>query len=168
MRTLTTPLHVARQVLASDKAWLLFVQVDLKDGRKLRIVRNSVHIAANSLKWQAMQMQISLPAEEADGSLGQATLGISNVSRIPMLYLETDNLILGQRLTFWLQHQTSLTTFNAALSWQAVALKATMNAMTAEIVCGHPASAMKMPQGVYDRSTFPQLLPGGGVNLTAP
>ncbi|MEQ1788586.1 MAG: hypothetical protein ABL966_16155 [Acidimicrobiales bacterium] len=106
-------------------------------------------------------MEIELPTEEADGALGELKLTVPNVARLPMYYVEATDDLLGQVMTAWLAHEESLTTFSAALSWQHRLLSATVSERVVTFECGHPAQAQRVPQGIYDRRTFPQLLPPG-------
>ncbi len=163
MRQLSTPLHIARHVLLSDAAWLLFVEAPLKSGGFIRLVRNSRHLAAGGRKWQACSIEIELPESSAEGALGELRITLPNVSRLPMLYLEAANELLGQTFTCWLAHERSLEAFSSALAFAHTALRATMNERVATIVCGHPAQNKRTPAAVYDRRVYPQLLPGGGL-----
>lgn len=166
-RTLTSPLHVARHILASDRAWLLFVEIPRRadaGGGVFRLVRNSQHVYGNGYTWQAAAFEIDLPGEDGDGSLGQATLRIPNTSGLPLSYVES-GAINGQAMTVHLQHQDHLATFAAALSWKQLILKATATAKVLALQCGHPAGSYRVPSRTFDRRLFPGLLPSGGVQI---
>lgn len=159
-RPLTSPLHVARHVLMSDKAWLLFVEVPRVGGGFWRLVRNNRNLVANGAKWHAADMAIELPAEDAEGTLGRASVTISNVSRLPMAAVEGSDL-LGQTATFWLQHEASLATFDPSLGWKQLILAADATEQLMRLECGHPAQLARVPSRVYTRTDFPGLLPVG-------
>lgn len=163
MRTLTSPLQVARHVLMHDKAWLLFVEVPSKTGGNFyRLVRNTRHVAADGKTWQAAAMSIELPEENAEGDLGEVAFTLPNVSRIPMALVEVDGEFLGQTLTCWLQHEANLATFVAGLSWTALVLSCEASEKVIRFRCGHPSAGLRMPTQRFDRARFPQLLPTGG------
>lgn len=167
-RTLTSPLQVARHVLASSTAWLLFVEIPRTSGAgggTFRLVRASKHVTANGHIWQACPMEIVLPEEDAEGTLGAATIRLPNVSRLPMAYLESGEL-LGQIATVWLQHESSLTTFVPALSWKNLVVRGKARERGASLECGHPAQTQRLPSRIFDRDRFPQLLPSAGLSLT--
>lgn len=171
-RTLTTPLQVARQVIASNKAWLFFVAIAIKSppgpaNSFFRFVANPKHVRANGKLWQAASITVELPAEELDGSLGSLKIEVPNVSRLPIAYVEADDYLLGQDLTVYLQHETSLTTFELSLSWRHTILRCAATERKLTIECGHPADVLQVPMGVYDRLAYPGLLPSAGGSLAA-
>jgi hypothetical protein len=158
-RTVTSPLQIARNILAQGKGFFLFVEVPSVSGGFFRLVRNNRPLSADGKVWQAAEMGITIPEETADGSLGQLAITIPNVSRVPLALIESGD-ILGQDLTLWLQHENTFSAFVPGLSWQHRAVKASGNERIA-ITCGHPAGLLRVPFPVYDRTEFPQLLPGG-------
>jgi hypothetical protein len=170
-RELSTPLHVARHVLESDKAWLLFVEIPAPglgdSGGFFRLVKNTRHIVANGATWQATSMEIRIPEENADGDLGSLTIAIPNVSRLPLAYVESQSgqQLLGQIVTVYLQHESQLETFAPGLSWRQRGIRFRANERTAELECGHPAQSQRIPFPVFDRRGFPQLLPTAGSPL---
>lgn len=159
-RPLSSPLHVARHLLMSDKAWLLFVEAPRVAGGFWRLVRNNRNLSANGAKWHAAEMSIELPAEDAEGSLGRASVTISNVSRLPMAAIEGSEL-LGQMVTFYLQHEANLATFDPSLGWSQLILSADVTERAARLECGHPAQVARVPSRVFTRKDFPGLLPVG-------
>jgi hypothetical protein len=166
-RQITSPLHIARHLLMSDSAWLLFVEIPTSGEGFFRLVRNGRHLAANGVTWQACSLEIELPAEDAEGSLGQLVVSLPNVSRIPMAYVELDDPatgrgeILGYPITCWLQHQSALAVFDPALSWRHTAVAAEASETVMKLECHHPAGAQRAPGRVFTRAEFPQLLAVG-------
>lgn len=166
-RPLTSPLHVARHMLASDKSLLFFVEVSLAIGT-MRLVKNSQHLFANGHYWQAGSIGINLPVEDGSGSMGQITFTVPNASQLPMSWVELDDpstgkpFLLGRPITCWLQHEGNLTTFAPGLSWKHRILNAEITEKFAVFECGHPADLIRVPSQVYDRVRFPQLRSTGG------
>lgn len=165
MRAMSSPLQIARRVLFQDKAWLFFVEIPAPGGAFFRLVRSSRHTEADGKVWQAASIEIGLPAEDAEGSLGELSLAVPNVSRLPITYVEVDGYPLGRTLTVWLQHESSLSAFEPSLSWSHVVLRARADERALVLDCGHPAEVQRVPSRRFDRVRFPQLLPVGGFRL---
>lgn len=161
MRELTTPLHVARHILMTDKAFLLFVEIPRVAGGFYRLVRNTVHVAANGVNWQACAMDIVLPEEDAEGTLGSSRLVLPNVSRIPMAAVERDGELIGQIASVWLQHTDTLPAFVPSLRWTSKVLAAVATEKVMQLECGHPAGIYDVPSRRFNRRDFPQMLPLG-------
>lgn len=160
-RTITSPLHAARLALMSDAAWLLYVQIGRKAGGYFRLVKSERHqTTTDGRVWQAASLDIVLPEEDAEGTLGDLKVTLPNVSRIAVAYLEQGDII-GQTLTctLGLAGQPLL----AALTWQHLISGAKVRARTCVLACDHPANVQQVPRGVFDRASFPQLLPQGRV-----
>jgi hypothetical protein len=188
MRTLATPLHVARHLLETDRAWLMFVEIPARavEGGFYRLVNNTQNIVApieggvdgdgDPIRgFVATSMQIVLPEEDGQGTLGRLEITIPNVSRIPMAVVETDleggpvdeGDILGQVATVWLANERDVTTvynvkypftLRRMLSWRHRVKSATMNEKVAKFACGHRGGQRSSPGPRFDRSRFPQLL----------
>lgn len=161
-RPISSPLQIARMMLASGQAWLLFVEIPASGGGYFRLVKNSRHVQADGKIWQAAAIAIELPEEQADGALGEMSLTIPNVSRLPGLLIEQGE-ILGRDIQVWLQHESALTSFDGNLTWKHRVLKADVDEGAVRVTAGHPAGFLRIPKGVYTRVEFPQLLATGGV-----
>jgi hypothetical protein len=165
MRTISGQLHVARQLLMQNKAWLLFVEIPLRTGAYFRLVRSIRHVQADGKIWQACAIAFEAPSEDAAGSLGRLVLGVPNVSRMPMAYVEIDDEsgepeILGAAITCWLGHETRLGVgeLEDGLSWRHTVLAVDADAQTLRVECGHPAAFEQGPRARFDRLKFPQML----------
>lgn len=162
MRTMSSALQIARRVLQQDKAWLFFVELEAAPGSFFRLVKSRRATEADGKVWQPASIEIELPGEDADGSLGELAITLPNVSRVPMAYVEVDHLILGADVTVYLQHEQSLAAFEPSLSWEHVVLSARATERSMRLQCGHPAEIHRVPRVRFERGTFPQLLPAGG------
>jgi hypothetical protein len=147
--------------MAQNLGFTMFVEIPSTGGGYFRLVRGNRHVSADGKVWQAAGMEISIPEESAEGSLGELSLGVSNVSRVPLAMVETGD-ILGQTFTLWLQHQSNFAAFVPGLSWTHVAVRAVASDKALVVTCGHPAGLLKVPFPVFDRTRFRQLLPQGG------
>ena len=161
MRTLDTPLHVARQTLLSDKAWMLFVEIPLRTPGTIRVVRWPRAVFGASKWWQACQVEIDQTVEEStEGALPQVQVVLPNISRIASAYLEAEE-IQGRRLTFWLQHESTVfadsgdAPFIDTLRFRYRVLSATATERVVQLTCGHPAAATRVPARVFDQSIAP-------------
>lgn len=156
---MSTPLHVARHLLAQGQAWLLFIEIPLFSGGSFRLVRNTRHVQANGYIWQAASMVIDLPAEEADGSLGSLAISVPNVSRLPISYVEVSDELLGAEMTCQLAHEGNMATFEPGLSWRHLITTAVATEQALRIESQHPAAITRVPSRIFDRTVFRQLLP---------
>jgi hypothetical protein len=163
-RILTNPLMAARQILRSDRGWLLFLEVALAGDQYIRLVQNEQHLMADGRAWQACPINLEGISEDEDGTLGDIRFTVPNVSREALRLVETDQ-ILGRPIIAWLQYAGSLDTFEAALSWRHTIISATADEMQATFECGHAAELHKCPGPLFDRKRFRQLQPGVGVRL---
>lgn len=166
MRTVPSGLYTARALLASDQAWLTFVEVPRKAGGFYRLVDNTRHVqSADGRVWQAASILVELPDEEPDGSQTDLSLTIPNVSRLPMAAVEAEGELLGQVVKVWMAHQSNAFAFSDGLAWQhrIVRVRADESAMTVE--CGPPDVGLLAPSERFDRRQFPGLLPAGGIRV---
>jgi len=162
-RTLTSPLQVARLALFSDQAWLLYVEITRAAGGYFRLVRSQRHqTTTDGRVWQACAIDIVLPEEDAEGSLGDLRLTLPNVSRVPGAYIENGD-ILNQRVTCYLGLEGQA--LSPALSWTHRVGAARVRARTVTLTCDHPANQQTVPRGRFDRQSFPELLPQGRIRL---
>lgn len=162
-RNLTNPLHVARLVLSTDRAWLLFVEIARKAqaGTFYRLVNSARHLNADGKFWQAASLAIELPSEEADGSLSPVSLTLQDVSRLAAGLVEVDGELIGASLTVYVQHESSLASFDPALKWTQTITAVEADERSVRATCQHPAQIARVPARVYTRKDFPQLLPVG-------
>lgn len=167
MRAFTSPIQVARHLLATDQGWVLLVEVPLRTLGTFRLVKGSHHLEVGGYAWQAAGITLELPPEDAEGSLGEVVVTLPNASRVPMAYIEAVDEVLGQVLTCHLWN-TALDPADApqsALSWKAKILKSVATVKAVRLECGHPAQAQRAPGPVFGRDRFPGLLPSGGISL---
>lgn len=157
-RTTASPLLVASRLLASDQAWLLFVEVPSVAGGSYRLVRASRHLIADGKTWQAAAIEFVLPGENSDGDLGGLSIAIPNASRIPLALVERSNELLGQDITVQLAHEGHLGSFDAGLSWRHRITKVQATESVLRVSSEHPAVKARVPRRVFDRRIFPQLL----------
>jgi len=154
-RPIPSPLHVARHILETDKAWLFFVKIELA-GSTIRLVKSRRHIQADGVVWQASSVLIDLPSEDGSGALGEMVISVPNVSRLPISYVEAQGELLGRDVTAYLQHESSLDVFVDALSWRNRILSCEITAAQANFRC-EPASGLhKIPSVVFNRNVSPQ------------
>lgn len=154
---LTTPLHVARHLVATDQAWLLLVEVDTGSGF-FRLVHGRAHATVAGLSYQAAAIGVETPEQDGEGTLGEAVLTVPNVARIAGAFVESDaatHPLLGRTLVVRLAHESDLST--AVEVCRHTIVKCEVTAMEVRITAGHPAALLRVPQGVVDRRTFPGL-----------
>lgn len=161
MRTFTSAIQIARHVLANELAWFFFVEIPRRSGGSFRLVNNNRHVTADGKFWQAASFDIELPAEDAGGSLGEATFVLQDVSRLAIALIEIDGELVGQTAVFAVQHESNLGTFDPALEWSMVIKAVEVSERTVKAECGHPAMVARVPSRVFSRAQFPQLLATG-------
>ncbi|MGE3449639.1 MAG: hypothetical protein AB7H92_18885 [Microbacteriaceae bacterium] len=156
-RTLSNELLLARALLAQAGSWLLFAEVELLAGQTARLVRNPVNITANGLVWQASNFALSAHEESGDGQLADLEVSVSNVSRLPIEWVEVQDAILGRYITFWIAHTDKLDTFDESLRFVYLVKECVATDITATFRCGHPAEVSRVPAKVFTRQLFPQI-----------
>lgn len=169
-RVVSSPLEAARRLLATDKAWLLFLEVELRtrsplgEPRYWRLVRDTKHRTAGGKVWQRCTIDIDFPPEDAQGNLGELTFALPNVSQVPLAYVLVDRDVVGCFVTARLAHESSLAVFEQSLTWRH-RIKAMSGADEDAIRfnCGHPAQIGKGPGPIFDRRRFRLLPRTGGV-----
>lgn len=159
-QTFSSTLWNQISALASDKAFLIFVQITRPGGGFFRLVRDSRHQTADGHQWQAASITLQAPDQSIDGDAGDLVVTVPNVARIPMSYLESGELV-GQTLTCWIAHEAALADFDqTSVSWSSKVISATATERAVRLTCGVPSTGLLVPKGVIDRQTFPSLDPG--------
>lgn len=159
MRVLTAQLNHARRLMHSDQAWLWLVEVEsASPGKFFRLAGVGRHVVAEGQVWQACSLKVDAPQESSDGSIGEGSITIPNVSRLPLAFVEDGDLI-GQPLRLILAHESDLTVL--AISWSVLILRARIDARAAIFDIGSPAEVERVPSRIMDRRAFPQLLSTG-------
>lgn len=161
---LPTVLHIARHVLENDKAWLLFLEIPSRSqpGKGFRLVAAKKVVTANGQRWQPATMKITLPAASMDGDVGTLSAEIPNVLRVAASWVEAQDDVVGQTATVWLQHESVFTTgFIRQLSWAQRIISCDITETSAKLIAGKRPGARRIPMGVYDRRSFPQLTGAG-------
>jgi len=147
---------------------MIFVRIKIPTAAnpndEIRLVHWNRHVEAFGVWWQRVDANITLPEENVSGALGTATITVPNVSRIVTAYVEAGEL-LGRTMEVYLQHESDLTDLVTENGWQMTILNAEGGELDATLEAGHPAEIMQIPQTVYTREEYPQLLPTAGVTL---
>lgn len=161
MRTLSAQIEQARRLIHGDQAWVWLVEIEsVEPGKHFRLAGAGAHITAAEKLWQACSLDVSPPAESGDGSIGEATITLPNVSRLPIAFVE-DGDLLGRPITLTLAHESAFEDLVGCPSWRLLVLRCRIDAMAAVFECGAPAEVERIPSRVMDRRAFPQLLPTG-------
>lgn len=155
-------LQVIRHVLHTDEPWLFLVEIARKAGGFYRLARSSQHVTVAGKVWQAAAIEIVLPDEMADGSLGEGAITIPNVSRLPLATVEVDNELLGQDVQLYLVNLADIEVLPLGLKFTLKGKAVTANEATLTLECGHPAQLARVPSRMFDRTRFKQLRPTGG------
>jgi hypothetical protein len=167
-RPLPTVFHIASQVMESDKAWMLFLEIPSKfdAGKVFRLVHGLKVVTANGHRWQPTSMKITLPGMSMEGDLGGVSVEIPNVLRVAASWVEAQDEVVGAIATVWLQHQDVFASgFIRACSWRQRVLQAEITEDTLVLQAGRRARTRWVPAGVYDRTSFPQLSPAAGQSV---
>lgn len=170
-RTITTIMERERRALWSAAAltWLVEIRAGAGQGGDgvFRLARSKEHIVAGGFVWQACSMpELSLPGENSDGALGQTVVTIGDVSRTAAAYVELDDAdgsgyLFGRPLSVYLVSEADLDNPLAIVSGAPI-VSARVTERGVRVTAGVGAEFMAVPYPVYERSDFPQLVPGGG------
>jgi len=159
-RPLSSPYLVARSLLADTGAWLTFMEVELAPGQFARLVSDSVNRVAGGFTWQAAAMTIDGIGEDASSPLAQLRVSISNLSGLPMVWIDGLGGVLGNGVTLWLAYEGDLPTLPDFLKFTHTALQATCTTKTATLELGHPAQLQRALGDRYSRRVFQQINAG--------
>lgn len=158
-------LYVLRSRLAHAEGWRTFVEIEsVVPGRYFRLVDDNRHLHADAKLWQACGLDVTLPEMSVEGTLGELTVSIPNISRLPLAYAEAENDIIGCKVTAWVAHSANLATFAGgnAFDFRHVCTAVRASEERFEITCRHLAAGgvggRKVPHRRYDRRAFPQLV----------
>lgn len=166
MRTLSAQIEQARRLIHSDQAWIWLVEIESVDsGKYFRLAGAGTHITADGKLWQACSLDVQPPSESGDGSSGEGSITIPNVSRLPIAFVE-DGDLLGQPLTLTLAHESVFGDLVGCPSWRLKVLRSRIDAAAAIFEVGSPGEVERIPSRVMDRRAFPQLLPTGRRRLS--
>lgn len=163
-RTLPSALEAARHLLASDQAWLLFVEVEIGAdgaGGYHRLVKASRHVTADGVAWQAAGIGVEMGEEAASGDLSRFTVTVPNASRIAMRALELDGELLGRQVRVLMGNTANLSTLVELT--RGTGVQATANEKAVSLSCGEGQASgvgQRVPGRSYDRRTFPQIVAG--------
>lgn len=165
MRPLSAQIEAARRLMHTDQAWIWLVEIEsVESGKHFRLAGVGTHVTAASKVWQACSLRIEPPSESDDGAIGEASVTVPNVSRLPLAFVEEGDL-LGQPIRIYLAHESHLSTLTGVVSWETRILRARIDAKAAIFECGSPAEVEQIPSRVMDRRAFPQLLSTGARRL---
>ena len=105
--------------LSSDGAWLVLLEVELKNissgnpgGESIiiRAVRNNEDIHWNGQDWVAFPFQLEEIGESSKGELPQVGVKISNITRLMQQYVETASGGIGSIVTVRVVHSSQVKT----------------------------------------------------------
>jgi hypothetical protein len=171
-RTLPTALHLARHLLASERGWLLLVELPLKGsqaGKVVRLVRSRANVTAgDGHVFQAADIELAEPAQSIEGGLAPVRLAMVDLARRALPLIESEDCVLGQTLSAWIVHESVLPTLPEAVRTRAKVLRATLTESGPVLECGHPAQIGRAPGPRFAREQFPVLAPASPQELTAP
>ena len=164
-RSFSTLLQVATRVLHAADGFLVFVQVPLSGGDEIRLVRNTAPVNANSAIWEPCSLAVSVPEEDAEGSLGEMSFTIPNVSLQVAAVIESGELD-GALATVWIQNVRNFAAFDPAAKWTHRITEYRVREPEATFGCKHPADPIQFPIRTITRKHFARLVrDGGGVRI---
>lgn len=162
-RELTSSIAAARNALWGAGAWVWLVEIASVTGGFFRLCSGREHVTAGGKVYQAGIAEVSIPAEDVESPVGEATIVVPNVDRVPFAYVDTLGDLLGQPATIRIAHTEDLDNLAAGLVWRFKVLRARANALRLELTVGHAAEIESVPSVRFNRRDFPQLRPGQGV-----
>ncbi len=165
-RSFTPALQVLRKVLHSDQGWLLFVRIELADGKQVRLVRDTVHrqLGGENQWWQACSLSLDSLDEEVGGAAPRMSVTVPNVSRLPLTMLELTGEPLGRKMSVILAHETETQDPWPAISsqrtWTMRIATAGVDALACTLESASNAGLRDVPGPVFSRERFGALIAG--------
>ena len=162
MRTFPTAIAVARHTLWNSDAFYWLAEIGSAAGGFYRLCKGERAVVAGGETWRPGLEDVSVPAENADGALGEARIVVPNPSRLPLAIADSGDLD-AQPVRILVAHESALVKLQAACEWSMVILSLAADAARLTITGGHPAEISRVPSGVFTRSEFPGMVPGAGL-----
>lgn len=163
-RTFTPLLHSLRKILHSDQGWLLFVRIELDDGKQIRLVRDVVdrQLGGAAVWWQRCPIALDALEEAVGGSGQRLSVTVPNVARVPLTMLELQREPLGRRMSLILAHETQTQSPWPAIStqqaWSTRIAAAAVDALTCTLESASNAGVREVPGPVFSRQRFASLI----------
>lgn len=163
-RTFTPALHALRKILHSGQGWLLFVRIELGDGKQIRLVRDVQHrqLGGSNVWWQRCDLDIDSIEDALGGSAPRLSVTVPNVARTPLTMLETTGEPLGRKLSLILAHETETQSPWPAIdpqrTWTSRISNAAVDALTCTLESGSTAGVREVPGPIFTRERFGALI----------
>lgn len=163
-RSMDHPLHIARRALHRADGWCMFVQVALRNGTFVRLVEDDKHRLLDGVWWQRAAFKLDGIVDAVASEAPRLSFNISNVSRVPLAYVELYGEVLGCVLSVAYVHDDE-TEINPTRLWRHRVTLAVFDYVTARFECGHRAGDVDVPGRIYTRENTPSIPPSAGVRL---
>jgi phage-related protein len=137
-KTLADILLSQKNTLYNPNAWLILVEITLREGSVRRLCSGGADVTFGGETWTAFPFTFAPITETASGDLASLQLSLSNVTREPLAEILNDTGILDQSLTLRVVNEAYLNDPTYRLEQTFDILGARANKEVVDIDLGYP------------------------------
>jgi len=151
-RDLHADMKIAKNLIASDKAWIVLFEISVSDIEIFRLTNNEEAVTFNSLVYSPFPIMMETMEESGQGDLPYINVTVSNVERVLNNYMEQRNGLLDQKVKMQLVNEANLINDAASITINLVIRETTVteNAITFRL-SHHPFFEIDMPHQRFYR-----------------
>lgn len=151
-RDLHADMDAAKNLVASDSAWIVLFEISVSDIEALRITNNEEAVTFNSNIYSPFPIMMESMEESGKGDLPYINVTVSNVERVLTDYMEQRNGLLDRAVTMKLVNESNLADEAASITINLVIREVTVteNAITFRL-SHHPFFQVQMPHQRFYR-----------------
>ena len=151
-RDLHADMKAAKNLIASDNAWIMLFEIAVSDVEVLRLTNNEEAVTFNSLVYSPFPIMMETMEESGQGDLPYINVTVSNVEQVLNEYLERQNGLLDQAVTMKLINEANLADDAASITINLVIRETTVTETAVTFrLSHHPFFEIDMPHQRYYR-----------------
>ena len=117
-RDLHADMKIAKNLIASDKAWIVLFEISVSDIEIFRLTNNEEAVTFNSLVYSPFPIMMETMEESGQGDLPYINVTVSNVERVLNNYMEQRNGLLDQKVKMQLVNEANLINDAASITFR--------------------------------------------------
>lgn len=135
MKTLSSTLSKQKNKLHTDKAWAHLFIVQITSTEALYLTNHSEQIAYDSHLYKPFPVSVGDIVEDSKGNLSSIPLTVSNINRMMMAYMETEDALLGNEVKIYLVNKVDTSVVINLGTYEILEASADQN--VASFILGH-------------------------------
>lgn len=152
-RDLHANMKTAKNLIASENAWIMLFEISVSDLEVLRITNNEAAVTFNSKVYSPFPIAMETMEEGGQGDLPYINITVSNAERILTDYMEQRNGLLDRAVTMKLVNESNLSDDAASITINLVIRQATVTESAISFrLSHHPFFEIDMPHQRFYRA----------------